>query len=97
MSENNNVAPKQKQLEEELKELIVDGLVLEDVTPGDIDPDDPLFNTGVGLDSVDALELVMLLQKEYGIDVSNPDEETKQHFESIRTLAKFVAQKKNET
>jgi len=86
MSEHNEVAPEQKQLEEELKELIVDGLVLEDVTPEDIDADEPLFNTGVGLDSVDALELVMLLQKEYGIDVSNPDEETKQHFNTGRAV-----------
>ncbi len=82
------------ELEEELKELIVEGLVLEDVTPDDIDAEEPLFGAGVGLDSVDALELVMLLQKEYGIQISNPDDETKEQFESIRTLAKFVAQKK---
>lgn len=83
------------ELEDELKELIVDGLVLEEVTPDEIDASDPLFGTGVGLDSVDALELVMLLQKEYGINISNPDdEETKEHFESIHTLAKFVAQKR---
>lgn len=83
-------------LEDELKELIVDGLVLEDVTPEDIDAEDPLFGNGVGLDSVDALELVMLLQKEYGINISNPEEETKEQFESIRTLAKFVHQKTQE-
>jgi acyl carrier protein len=88
--------PDLTELEEELKELIVDGLVLEEVTPEDIDADEPLFGTGVGLDSVDALELVMLLQKEYGINISNPEEETKEQFESIRTLAKFVHQKTKE-
>lgn len=96
MSTSDASEPDLTELEEELKELIVDGLVLEEVTPEDIDADEPLFGTGVGLDSVDALELVMLLQKEYGINISNPEEETKEQFESIRTLAKFVHQKTKE-
>lgn len=96
MATSDSSEPDLTELEEELKELIVDGLVLEDVTPEDIDADEPLFGSGVGLDSVDALELVMLLQKEYGINISNPEEETKEQFESIRTLAKFVHHKTKE-
>ena len=78
------------QLEAELKELIIEALVLEDVTPGDIDNDKPLFGEGLGLDSIDALEIAMALEQRYGIVVSEDVEEHRKSFASVRTLAAFV-------
>ncbi len=82
--------PELRKIEDELRELIVDALVLEDVQPQEIEPEEPLFIEGLGLDSVDALELAMVLQKEYGIKITGPSEETKEYFESLRSLARFV-------
>lgn len=78
-------------IEDELRDLIVDGLVLNDVEPEDIQPEEPLFVEGLGLDSVDALELAMIIQKEYGITIQGTTEENQEHFESLRSLAGFVA------
>lgn len=75
-----------QQLEEEVKQLIIDVLQLEDLTPSDIDPDAPLFISGLGLDSIDALELGVALQKRYGISLSADSEETRRHFTSVRAL-----------
>lgn len=83
-------------LEEDLRELIVDGLVLQDVQPSDIQPEEPLFEEGLGLDSVDALELAMIIQKEYGIKVRGTTEENRERFRSLRSLARFIDREQNE-
>ena len=77
-------------LEQEVKELIIDVLQLEDMTPADIETDAPLFVEGLGLDSIDALELGVALQKRYGITLSADSAETRQHFASVRTLASLI-------
>lgn len=79
------------QLEQEIKELIISALALEDITPQDIDPSEPLFVDGLGLDSIDALELGLALQKRYGVSMSADSEQTRQHFRSVQALAAFVA------
>jgi acyl carrier protein len=78
-------------LEEEVKKLIIDVLQLEDIQPEDIDSDAPLFVEGLGLDSIDALELGVALQKRYGITLSADSEETRSHFRSVRTLGALIA------
>ena len=76
----------------ELKSKIIEALKLQDITPEQIDDDAPLFGTGLGLDSIDALELVVLLEKEYGIVIKDI-EEGRPAFRSARTLADFIAAK----
>jgi acyl carrier protein len=78
-------------LQQEIKQLIISTLSLEDVTPDDIDPAAALFVTGLGLDSIDALELGLALQKRYGVTMSANSEETRRHFSSVHALAEFVA------
>lgn len=78
-------------LEPEIKALIISTLSLEDVTPEDIEAEAPLFNEGLGLDSIDALELGLALQKRYGVTLSADAQETRQHFASVRALSAFVA------
>ena len=78
-------------LEHEIKELIISSLSLEDITPDDIDTGAPLFVEGLGLDSIDALELGLALQKRYGVTLAADSEETRRHFASVRTLGAFVA------
>jgi acyl carrier protein len=78
-------------LEQEIKELIIEALQLEDIQPEDIDTAAPLFGAGLGLDSIDALELGVALQKRYGITLSANTEETRQHFASVQSLASFIA------
>lgn len=78
-------------LEEEVKQVIIDVLQLEDITPADIDVDAPLFVEGLGLDSIDALELGVALQKRYGISLSADSEETRRHFASVKALAAMIA------
>ncbi len=77
-------------LEQEVKTLIIDVLQLEDITPDDIDPDAPLFVEGLGLDSIDALEIGVALQKRYGITLSAESQETRRHFASVRALAAMI-------
>jgi acyl carrier protein len=77
--------------EEEVKQLIIEVLQLEDITPADIDPDAPLFVEGLGLDSIDALELGVALQRRYGISLSAESEDTRRHFASIRSLGALIA------
>ncbi|MBP5680146.1 MAG: acyl carrier protein [Bacteroidales bacterium] len=74
---------------EQLKEQIIDALNLEDLTPNDIDNDAPLFGEGLGLDSIDALELIVLMEKYYGIKLQNPAE-GKQIFKSVNTMAAYI-------
>jgi acyl carrier protein len=77
-------------LELEVKELIIDVLQLEDITPADIDSAAPLFVDGLGLDSIDALELGVALQKKYGISLSADSEDTRRHFASVQALAAMI-------
>jgi acyl carrier protein len=79
-----------QQPEDEIKQLIIDVLQLEDITPDDIDPDAPLFVEGLGLDSIDALELGVAIQKRYGIVLSSNSEETRRHFASVRALSAMI-------
>lgn len=74
----------------ELKEQIIKTLNLEEMTPEDIETDAPLFGEGLGLDSIDALELIVLLEKKYGIKLANPAE-GKAIFTSVATIADFVS------
>lgn len=78
------------QLEQQIKELIISALDLEDVTPDDIQSDEPLFDEGLGLDSIDALELGMALQQTFGVKLNAEDENTREHFRSVASLANFV-------
>ena len=78
-------------LEQDIKALIVTTMSLEDVAADDIDTEAPLFNEGLGLDSIDALELGLALQKRYGVTLAADSEETRRHFASVRSLAAFVA------
>lgn len=79
------------ELVEELKQLIIDALQLENVSALDIDAAAPLFNEGMGLDSIDALELGVALQQRFGLRFDSNSEETRRHFASVTALAAFVA------
>lgn len=83
-------------LKEELKQLIINTLELEDVAVSDISDSEPLFGEGLGLDSIDALELGMAIKRKYNITLSNNKEENKKFFYSIDTLSEFVESKINE-
>ena len=76
--------------EKEIKEFIIEALNIEDVTPADIQTEAPLFVEGLGLDSIDALELGMAVRKKYGVKFSNAAEDNKRHFASVKALAAFV-------
>lgn len=78
-------------LEAEVKQLIIDTLQLEEITPDDIDAEAPLFVDGLGLDSIDALELGMAIRKRYDVQLSGDSEDSRQHFASVRALATFIA------
>jgi acyl carrier protein len=77
-------------IEDEVKKLIIDVLQLEDITPAAIDSDAPLFIDGLGLDSIDALELGVVLHKQYGIALSGDADEVRRHFASVRALAAMI-------
>jgi acyl carrier protein len=79
-------------LEQEIKTLIISSLALDDVTPDDIDSTAPLFGEGLGLDSIDALELGLALKNRYGVNFSADSGDNKQHFASVRALAQYVAE-----
>lgn len=76
-------------LNTELKQYIIEALNLEDMTPDDIDDEAPLFGEGLGLDSIDALELIVLMEKHYGIRLASAAE-GKEIFKSIQTMADYV-------
>lgn len=78
-----------EQIVQELKEAIIEALNLEEITPDEIDPATPLFREGLGLDSIDALEIIIILDRNYGIKLSNPAQ-AKEVFYSLDTLADFV-------
>ncbi|MBU3611604.1 phosphopantetheine-binding protein [Polynucleobacter sp. MG-27-Goln-C1] len=79
-------------LELEIKKLIISSLNLEDYQPEDISSEESLFADGLGLDSIDALELGVALQKKYGLELTNVTKTEGKHFYSVATLAKFVAE-----
>ncbi|MDC9589154.1 phosphopantetheine-binding protein [Xenorhabdus sp. XENO-10] len=79
-----------QELHIEIKQLIIDTLNLEDLTPADIETDTPLFGDGLGLDSIDALELGLAVKNRFGIVLSSESEEMRQHFTSIATLAAYI-------
>jgi acyl carrier protein len=79
-------------LEKELKGLIIEALALEDVVPDDIEPEAALFVDGLGLDSIDALELAMALEERYGVQIGDDPEVNRRIFASLRSLAAFVSE-----
>ncbi|MBO7636352.1 MAG: acyl carrier protein [Paludibacteraceae bacterium] len=81
-------------LVQELKEKVIQALNLEDMTPDDIDANAPLFGEGLGLDSIDALELIVLMERNYGIKLKNANE-GKDIFKSIQVMADYIS--KNRT
>ncbi len=83
------------ELREEIKNLIIETLALEDITPNDIKNDEPLFGEGLGLDSIDALELGMAIKRKFNIILSSDKEENKKYFYSIDTLAEYIKEKIN--
>jgi acyl carrier protein len=78
-----------------LKQLLIDRLKFEDMTPDDIGDDEPLFAGGLGLDSIDALEIVVMLESEFGIKVKN-ETSARDYFRSISSLAQLIEQKQAE-
>lgn len=78
------------ELNQELKELIIETLDLEDIEPEEIEDDAPLFVEGLGLDSIDALELGLAIKKAYNVKIDANSEDTKAHFASVNSLAAFI-------
>ena len=83
-------------LSDEIAELIVRELNLQDVSPQDIDPDAPLFGEGLGLDSIDALELALVISKAYGVKIRSSDDRNVEIFSSLQSLADFVSENRPE-
>jgi acyl carrier protein len=81
-------------LHEAVKRLIVDALMLEDVEPAQIDAEAPLFGEGLGLDSIDALELAIAIDKKFGVKIAAEDERNKAIFRSVASLASHIAANK---
>ena len=77
-------------LEQEIKELIITSLNLEDMKAEDIDTNAPLFGDGLGLDSIDALELGVAIKTRFGVALNGPTQEVRDHFKSVATLAAFI-------
>ena len=76
----------------ELKELIIETLALEDITADEIETDGALFVEGLGLDSIDSLELAMVLEERYGVTLEDDPEANQAIFQSVRSLGAFVAE-----
>lgn len=81
------------EIEAEVKAIIIETLRLEDMTPDDISSVDPLFNDGLGLDSLDALELGIAISKKYDIKLKSDPEENQKIFASVNAMAQFVVSK----
>lgn len=82
-------------LANEIKQLIIESLDLEDIIPDDIVDDDPLFGDGLGLDSIDALELGLALKNKYNVTLDAESEDARRHFHSVSSLVKFVEASKS--
>lgn len=80
--------------ETEMAELLIEVLNLEDIDASDIDPEEPLFGDGLGLDSIDALEIALAIAQQHGVEMKAEDENTKQAFATLRSLTQFVEQNK---
>ncbi|AXV66934.1 MULTISPECIES: phosphopantetheine-binding protein [Pseudoalteromonas] len=80
------------ELKNQIKQLIISSLDLEDITVDDIENDQPLFVDGLGLDSIDALELGLAIKKEFNVKIDANSEQTKAHFASVDALANFINQ-----
>ena len=78
------------QLETEIKKLMIDVLMLEDLVPEDIDSTQALFGEGLGLDSIDALEIAMVLEQQYGIESDDDEAANRERYASVRNLARYV-------
>ena len=78
-----------EELINKLKKEVIEQLNLEDISVEDMNPDSPLFGEGLGLDSIDALSLIVILEKKYGLKIENP-EDGKQIFFSIHTIAEYI-------
>ncbi len=79
-----------RDIELDVKKLIVESLKLEDITAEEIDSEEPLFGAGLGLDSIDALELGVAIRQRYGIKIETVSDEVKAHFATVRSLAHFI-------
>ena len=77
--------------DDEIKQMIIEVLQLEDVMPADIDADAPLFGEGLGLDSIDALELGVAIHKRYGVTLPADSDDTRRHFASVRALGLLIS------
>ncbi len=84
-----------QELVAELKVLLIEGLHLEDVTAEEIIPDEPLFGEGLGLDSIDALEIAVLLDRKYGVKITSEDDRNQEIFASLNSLTEFVAENRS--
>lgn len=82
-------------LETEIKQLIIHSLLLEDLTVADIESDAPLFIEGLGLDSIDALELAMALQERFGVQIQDAPDANREIFASVKSLAAFVVSQRD--
>ena len=80
------------ELKKEIKETIISTLQLEDITPENIVDSEPLFGEGLGLDSIDALELGVGLKKKFGVKFSSESADNKKHFSSVDALAEYISQ-----
>lgn len=80
------------ELKQQIKQLIISSLDLEDMTTANIKDDEPLFVDGLGLDSIDALELGLAIKKEFDVKIDANSEQTKVHFASVNSLAQFIEQ-----
>jgi len=85
-----------EKLHNEIKQLIIDALNLEDLTIEDIETEAPLFGDGLGLDSIDALELGLAIKKKYNIVIDADDSSTREHFASVSSLAKYISSQVSE-
>ena len=79
-------------LHDAIKQLIVDTLVLEDVSPAEIKTDEPLFSEGLGLDSIDSLEIAMVLDEKYGVTLADAPDTNREIVQSVESLAAFVSE-----
>ena len=86
-----------EELKNEIKKVIISSLELEDIKPEDIVDSEPIFGEGLGLDSIDALELGVALKKKFGIKFSADNAENRRHFASVNTLAEYIAATREET
>ena len=87
----------EEQLASRIKEIIVETLALEDVEPASIETEAPLFGEGLGLDSIDALELALAFHKEFGVRTQENDENNRQYYHSVASLVKFITEKQAES